>query len=428
MDASSWKAHKVLNSLQTGFISLLRLWSIPIVLMLSLASGYTTYYGMSRFITSWIALIITVAVQSIIVIATLEMSTIRWKANRLRYFTVCLSLLVSIAVSVSFSYFKFYEISQAQSIRIQNLSALQQTVDDYLYLVYDKKQELLAEQRQRSGQAEKNVSLAYMGKHPDMTPEYKNRVGKGAFWKHFSEILKTENQRFSELESEFVALDQGIGQLRQTLREYDLNSADSVEGYGMILSQFSNVQSEIDKLVTKQGHQSVKSPVIPPYEKLIETVNPSFAMWLGFSWFAFLCAAMVDFFTVILSYRLEANSPGALDEKEQQLAYHCLKQFSSFRINPNDELEIVIEKTSVERARRYSDWMRLFGAALLLNKGYLRKVDGKSVEFAPNLYPIIANVMNDQAAKAAQPTQPEDRPQEEPIESFDQVVKRTFRG
>jgi hypothetical protein len=50
----------------------------------------------------------------------------------------------------------------------------------------------------------------------------------------------------------------------------------------------------------------------------------------------------------------------------------------------------VIEKTELERARRYSDWTRMFSVAFLLNRGYLRKINDKSVEFAPNLYPIIA--------------------------------------
>ena len=32
----------------------------------------------------------------------------------------------------------------------------------------------------------------------------------------------------------------------------------------------------------------------------------------------------------------------------------------------------------------------MFAVALLLNRGYLRKISDKTVEFAPNLYPIIA--------------------------------------
>ncbi len=82
----------LINSIQTLFVGMLRIWTIPIVLMLSVASGFTTYYGLSHFITPWIALVITVAIQSIVVICSLEMGSIHWKANRVRYLSVLLSL------------------------------------------------------------------------------------------------------------------------------------------------------------------------------------------------------------------------------------------------------------------------------------------------------------------------------------------------
>lgn len=428
MNPHFWRASKLLNSLQSGFVSLLRLWSIPIVLMLSIASGYTTYYGMSRFITDWIALIITIAVQSIIIICSLEVATIHWKANRSRYFMVGISLIAALCVSVTFSYFKFYEISQTESIRIHKLSVLRQTVDDYLDRVYQTKTKLLAAQRDKTEQAEHSASLAYMGKHPDMAPKYKNLVGKGAFWRHFNTLSKSERQRLVQLENAFASLDRSIGQFRQKIRGFDLHSANTETDYQRIVGSFSLVQKGVDELVTGQGHASVSAPLLPPFEKFVQTINPSFNMWEGFAWFAFICAAMVDFFTVILSYRLEANAPGALTESEQELAYHCLRQFTQFSINPNDELEISIEKSQIEKARRYPDWMRLFGAAFLLNRGFLRKVNERSVEFAPTLYSVIAKVMNNQASESNQPTKIEDQTDQEENQSFDQIVKRMYRG
>ena len=104
----------LLNRIQTLFVGMLRIWSIPIVLMLSIASGFTTYYGLSHFIVPWIALIITIAIQSIIVICSLEIAGIHWKANRLRYLSVLLSLSVAIMASITFSYFKFYEVSASE--------------------------------------------------------------------------------------------------------------------------------------------------------------------------------------------------------------------------------------------------------------------------------------------------------------------------
>ena len=116
----------LINRIQTIFIGMLRIWTIPIVLMLSIASGFTTFYGMSHFIIPWIALVITVAIQSIVVICSLELAGIHWKANRTRYFSVLCSLLIALAASISFSYFKFYEISEQSSIHIERLHHIRQ--------------------------------------------------------------------------------------------------------------------------------------------------------------------------------------------------------------------------------------------------------------------------------------------------------------
>ena len=100
MTATTWRIGAWLNAIQSTFVGLLRVWSVPIVLMLSLASGYTTYYGLSFFIVDWIALIVTIAVQSIIVISTLELASIHWRANPSRYLAVLVSLLVALVESV----------------------------------------------------------------------------------------------------------------------------------------------------------------------------------------------------------------------------------------------------------------------------------------------------------------------------------------
>jgi hypothetical protein len=131
------------------------------------------------------------------------------------------------------------------------------------------------------------------------------------------------------------------------------------------------------------------------FNQFTQDVQPSVSMWNGFSIFAFICAAMVDFFTVLLSYRLEFTAPGPLTADEEDLVFECLKQFTEFSINENDELQMVIEKTEIEKARRYSDLSRMFAVGLLLNRGFLRKIDQRTVEFSPNLYPLIAEKMGE---------------------------------
>lgn len=183
-----------------------------------------------------------------------------------------------------------------------------------------------------------------------------------------------------------------------------MSSPDAEARYRKIVSSLQEVSLKFNQMATSNGVIAPDMPILMTYTEIVQGITPSFAMWKDFSLFAFLCASMADFFTVFLSYRLEFTAPGPLSEREQELAFECLRQFTEFRINENDELEMVIEKSEIEKARRYSDWSRMFAVGFLLSRGFLRKIDSKSVEFAPNLYPLIAERMSAQirALKAQQ--------------------------
>lgn len=387
----------LINRIQTLFVSMLRIWTIPIVLMLSISSGFTTYYGLSHFITPWIALIITIAIQSIIVICSLEIAGIHWKANRMRYFSVAASLSIAIAASVTFSYFKFYEISEQESLHINRLNEIRHEIKDYLDKVLIVKSQMLQQQKQALDKASLEASQAYFGTHEQIAQGYKNQVGEGPFWRHYNQIYQEKKQLFQQQEQLFLELDKHIRTLQGSLNNLDV--ADNVEqAYSELLKNYQDIQLLINQLSSNMGLSLPEAPLLMTYKQFVEEVKPSFAMWSGFSWFAFACAAMVDFFTVLLSYRLEFTAPGPLTIQEEELVFECLRQFTEFRINANDELEMVIEKSELEKARRYSDWSRMFVVGLLLSRGFLRKVDGKTVEFAPNLYPLIAEKMSDKIA------------------------------
>ncbi|GFO71375.1 hypothetical protein BJAS_P0793 [Bathymodiolus japonicus methanotrophic gill symbiont] len=388
----------MINRMQTFFVGMLRTWSIPIVLMLSVASGFTTYYGMSHFIIPWIALVITVAIQSIVVICTLELAGIHWRANRMRYFSVLVSLVIALVASVSFSYFKFYEVSEKDSIHIQRLNDIRTDIKSYLNEVLPFKSKVLAQKRADLEQASKEVSLAYFGTHPEIVPGFRNQVGKGPFWERYNEIYQAKKQAFSELQTEFSALDKSVQELQSSLTNLDI-AIDVETAYYDVISNFQNVQFKVNQLASEFGQSLPEPPMLLTYKQFIEEVKPSMAMWNGFSLFAFGCAAMVDFFTVLLSYRLEFTAPGPLTADEEELVFECLRQFTQFRINKNDELEMIIEKSNIEKARRYSDWSRMFAVGLLLSRGFLRKIDNRTVEFAPNLYPLIAAKMGDKLTK-----------------------------
>ncbi len=380
----------LLNSIQTLFVGMLRIWSIPIVLMLSIASGFTTYYGLSHFIVPWIALIITIAIQSIIVICSLEIAGIHWKANRLRYLSVVMSLLVAITASITFSYFKFYEVSQSETIRINRINEMRKDVDTYLSAILLTKSDILKQQNSELDKATADVTQAYFGTHAQIPPANRNIVGEGSFWKHYNQRYQAKKTEFDQLDKEFHLLDEHIRTLQTSLNHL---TVDTENNFQKALAGLQEVQLKFNQLATNAGHAAPQAPILMTYAQFVQGVTPSFAMWNDFSLFAFSCAAMVDFFTFLLSYRLESTAPGPLSEQEQELAFECIRQFTQFRINDNDELEMIIEKSDIERARRYSDLSRMFAVGFLLSRGFLRKIDDKSVEFAPNLYPLVAERM-----------------------------------
>ncbi len=387
----------LINRIQTLFVSMLRIWSIPIVLMLSVCSGFTTFYGLSHFITPWIALVITIAIQSIIVICSLEIAGIHWKANRTRYFSVVMSLLIALAASVSFSYFKFYEISQQDNLHISRLQQLRSDLKTYLDKVIAIKAKVTRQQKTELEKASTEVSQAYFGTHPEILAGYRNQVGEGPFWKHYNQIYLEKKKIKEEHDQVFSEINISVSNVQSNLAELDV-STDIEQTYYKLLSNFQSVQAAINQLSGSIGEQLPAPPMLMTYRQFVEDIKPSLAMWTGFSLFAFVCAAMVDFFTVLLSYRLEFTAPGPLTVQEEELVFECLRQFSEFRINANDELEMVIEKSPIEKARRYSDWSRMFAVGLLLSRGFLRKVDDRTVEFAPNLYPLLAEKMADRIA------------------------------
>ncbi len=387
-----------INRIQTLFVGLLRVWTIPIVLMLSICSGFTTYYGLSHFIVPWIALVITVAIQSIIVICSLELAGIHWKANKMRYFSVVASLIIALAASISFSYFKFYEISEQSNLHINRLAKIRQDIKSYLNQVLSLKAETLQQHKKELAQASQDVSKAYFGTHAEIPKELRHQVGEGPFWKHYKQIYDEKKQRLAEKEQQIKKLDEAVARLQASLAELDITQ-DIEKSFYQLLQHYQQVQALVSQVFSDTGHKIPDAPLLMTYKQFIADITPSFSMWEGFSLFAFVCAAMVDFFTVLLSYRLEFTAPGPLTQQEEELVFECLRQFTEFRINANDELEMIIEKSPLEKARGYSDWSRMFAVGLLLSRGFLRKIDDKTVEFAPNLYPLLAEKMSDRLAE-----------------------------
>ncbi len=386
-------AHKI-DRIQTLFVALLRLWTIPIVLLLSVASGFTTYYGLSHFITPWIALIITVAIQSIIVIASLELASVRWRANRLRFLSVFITLLIGLAASISFSYFKFYEIAHRQRIQHERLDEVRRRIVTYLSRVEAAGAQLLKSRQARVAEAEAAYRQAYFGIHPVIPPKYRGLVGDGPFSRQFRKVAERERVRLEALRQALERLRQVIARLRTDLDRLGNGRAIERRRYENVLEDVHRVQRGYSAVAAEFGGAAVSEPHLASYVTVTEPLQPSFAMWRGFSPFAFACALMVDLFTVLLSYRLELSSPAPLSEDEKRLALRLLTQFRDYRINRYDELELSIERTPWEEARGYDDAPRLFAVGLLLKRGLLRRVGPRRVEFAPGLYSLIVEELS----------------------------------
>jgi hypothetical protein len=268
---------------------------------------------------------------------------------------------------------------------------------------------LIADQRTRAERAALESKQAFLNALPSQQQQNRRgKIGRGRVWSHFNQLQQSEQSRLKELTAQLQAIDAPIQEARTALQHFSLDLSNAA-AYDQVMVAVNNVSSVAERLIAGQGGETITRPKLVSYGSFARGMTPSFAMWEDLSWFALACAAMVDFFTLVLSYRLEFTAPGPLTDEERDLAFRGIVEFNEFRINNNDELEFVIEKTELERARRYADWLRMFVVALLLNRGFLRKVDPRSVEFAPNLYPIIADRLRTDAGGLARLPEPSER-------------------
>lgn len=378
----------LIYQLQDTFVRLLTISKIPLILLLSCASGYTTYHGMKLFITDWIAMIITVAVQAILVMATVELSKMHWRASMLRFSSTLLYLIVALAVSIFFSYFKFYEISESTALQEVKYSTLKKTVDRYLNTVLTQKSILIETQKQRVTSARYDTDQAYLGTHPDMPKRMKGILGKGGYWEHFNEVTEREKLMLIDLKTGFDELDKQIKELSLLLAQQGLTDLSVKENYQAIKAGYQMIGNLSNSLMSNTGQVAIPQESLEPYEQYIE-VKPSLDIVNMLSPLALFLAIMVDLFTLILSYRLEAVPPQTLSDYEKRLAFLGLQEFPDWKINTGGQLETRLEHNQEELAEEYDDSWRKLIVGMLLNRGMLRKVSGKKVEFSPQLYPLI---------------------------------------
>lgn len=79
------KFNHFLHKSYITFINIIHVLTIPIIISLAIASGFTTLMGMRLYINYWIALIITIAVQIIIILSAFQLSNTYFQAHKIRF-------------------------------------------------------------------------------------------------------------------------------------------------------------------------------------------------------------------------------------------------------------------------------------------------------------------------------------------------------
>ena len=396
----------LIYQIQNVFVRLLVISKIPLILLLSCASGYTTYYGMKLFITGWIALIITIAVQAILVMATVELSRLHWRASLLHFSSTVLYLLVALSVSIFFSYFKFYEISESTALQEIKYNRLKKNIDQYLNTVLTQKSERVEIHNQRVLKARYQSDQAYLGTHPAMPNRVQGIVGKGSYWEYFNEGVEREQRTLSNLKIRFDGLDKEIKELSVLLSKQGLAELRVKSNYQAVKTRYQMVGDQSNSLMSDSGQATLMQPSLESFEQYIE-IKPSLDVLGSLAPLALFLAVMVDLFTLILSYRLEVMPPETLSNHEKRLAFLGLQEFPDWTINQGGHLETRLEHNEEEAALDYDDSWRKLIVGMLLNRGMLRKVSGKKVEFSPQLYSLII----DQLIKDIEDTTPAQTPE-----------------
>ncbi len=372
--------------------------SIPIILALSLASGYTTFHGMNIYVPSqWIAGIITFAVQAVIIIASIELGKAHIRANILRFAGLIVSLIIGLAVSMFFSYFTFFENAESAGTKEKKFNQLNAAINEYIANAWESKTEIILKKEEQIKIAQKEVDDAFWGRSKD-TPGKMQKPGKGQLYRYYKEKLDREESGLNAVKAQFEDIQAQEKELRYALAQLSMAEVGTPAGYAeatrpvyeKIRQQFAALTGLFEHVFSDNGISPVRIPSIMPHDMYVKmtptlgdiTENPIAPLPL-------CLAVVIDVLTFVLSYRLQVVPMGTLFEDQKQFVYKHLKAFSKWHINRNDHLEFGIERSPDEESTGYNDGPRKFAAATLLNLGFIRRVKKSSAEFTSFFYPIV---------------------------------------
>lgn len=374
------KLNQFLQDIHLTFLNFLRLSTILIIPALSIASGYTTFNGMRYYINAWIALIITVSVQIIIVVAAYELSTTYFRAHKLRFIGMAFSFIIGFTVSTHFSYIMFYNKSQAFEERTRKFKQIDSVINNYIVDV-KKSQGIKLNNLSKEIKLLDNLRLrAELGTLSNVPIKFQV-PGVGPVTKAY---LKQIQAKKNELKSVEVGFSSFIKETDSFLVHFSLGINQDEIKYNAMRDSFIRLANHAEKIIL--GEDIVAKPTIPLWEDFSKS-NPPHAFLTDLSLYL---AFIIDILAFIFSMRLKILPTGKLTDEDIDIFYQVMPEFRDVGLNSHDQLQIGIERTREEIKAGIIDIDRKYAIASMLNKGYMRRVGKAYVEFTQKLYDIVA--------------------------------------
>ena len=375
------------DSLLVRVVMLLRL---PLILGLSTASGYTTYNGLMMFVpVFWISLLLTVAVQSLIVIGSYQLTKISWRVSLLQFLGVFGSLILAATVSVFFSYFTFYRNFEEFHLRQSQFVTLKTPIYAFCKSVHDAKNKLVSDQQKKIATSNSRAIEEALGRLKDGS----KKIGTGSMYHFLKKETENEYNILQQLKNSNEA-ERSIAKLETflaTLTPMDfLNRGE--KKYGDLQMLIGDAIVAANQFGSNNGLPAFAQPELMSYEKY-NNLKPSLQDLAHISPLAIFLALAFDLFTFFIMISYERIPYGHL---RKEMWFHVVKtimEYSDWKINQNNQLEFQDIKTQYEISTAYNDGERKHWTWQLLNLGYLRKIDSTRIEFTPRLLELFGEIL-----------------------------------
>lgn len=365
-----YKVNQFFADINIGFVNFLRTFSIIIILLLVSASGYTTYHGMLNYVIWQIALVITIAIQAIIVLSTYELAVTSFKIQKPKFFALMASLLVGVAISVNFTYVMFFNTSNTENARNQSVSDFLNKMNVYTDSVYHRKSVMLGNKIGTIQEKRRQMNRELRGEEGSVTGTPGDGVVYRAFQKEIQELEVAKNA----LEVDLTAIDTVINEF-YTNFSIEILTEDELR----LTELYKRMILIINATISRNGEKPLL--IRPPDMITLEAVNNSRGSPYGtIRYMPLFLAIVVDLLTIFFSYRLKILPIGDLSDLELKLVMSEFFKIANVDINNNNQFKIYFDDCTNNQK---------YIISLLLNKGYLRRVGKNEVESSERFFDMV---------------------------------------